>query len=274
MISLIQSLRKHKGALPMSWSRIQCLLRCPRQFDLQYRQRIPASAEPADPAALEAGKLIHRALELSMDRCSSFGYEYKNSGYEHMWASVYKSAVYEESRKKLELLREPTAHVLAAILGAAKRSGATVRAERKLMLDMAWRYSNNCSWSNMAWLGYVDVEMTSKEKCVIIDYKSEHYTEERAESTKLQTAMYANAVFLREPGVQQVQTGCAYLLDSRIEMTDTVRREEHGEICSKLRSLVESYLAALESGDTEPRTSQYCKWCGFINTCTATDKER
>ena len=269
MRTLIQSLSKHEGALPMSWSRINCLSVCPRQYDLRYRQRIKEVAKAADPSAMEAGKLIHSALESAVKRCYTADFAYENSGYESLWNRVYAMAREEGTRERLLALREPSAKVLARILNLARMFDARVCAERKLMMNRDWEYAKKCSWDDMAWLGYVDLEMIAGDKCIIVDYKSEHFTQKRAESTTLQTLLYANAVFRREPEVQQVQTGCAYLLDARVDMNESILRSDMDKITEQITSLFDNYLRLLESGIKEPRVSEYCAWCGYSSDCPA-----
>jgi hypothetical protein len=123
------------------------------------------------------------------------------------------------------------------------------------------------NWSEVAWNGYVDLELYTRRKMLIIDYKSEHFTTEREESVFWQTSMYAYAEFLRYPDLQKIQTGCAYLKDGSIVMAEAIERDELPEIEARLKGFYQEYLAAVASGSREPRQSRYCSWCGYTSLC-------
>lgn len=266
MQSIIQKIGEHKGALPMSWSRISSLLICPRQFDLRYREKAAVTSPPVDPSAAEAGKLIHKVLELAVERCAG-QYSYANSKYEALWTMLCNSTACEETKARMEKLREPTAQVLARLLAIASKHGAKALVEEQLVIDRLGNSVSGCHWNRMAWQGYTDLILRTDTKCIIVDYKSEHYTEERQEKTAMQTALYAYALFLRHPELQNVQTCAAYLLDARIETEDRYTRDEMPHIEELVRSLLSEYLTKLESGDKNPVLSQYCKWCSYSDSC-------
>lgn len=251
----------------MSWSRVSTLLRCPRHFDLRYRKRIPAVVPVEDPGALEAGKLVHRILELSVKRCASFGYTLEGSGYAEIWRAFVGNSLSPDMQRRMAALYAPSAEVLQRVVDLAGKFRAEVSTERRLMLNRAWKYAESCSWEQMAWLGYVDLEMIASGKALIIDYKSEYFSQDRSEKVAVQTAMYAYAEFRRKYSIQQVQTGCAYLMDGKITMATTLFRDDIPMLEERLRSFYEKYLSRLASGTTKPEASMYCQWCGYMQDC-------
>lgn len=251
----------------MSWSRVSTLLRCPRQFDLRYRKKVPSGEIVKDHAAIEAGKLVHKILELAVTRCASFGYTFEGTGYSGIWRTLVGEYLSPDVRARMAALYVPSAEILRRIIALAGKFQAEVSTEKKLMLNRAWQYTASCPWERMAWLGYVDLEMVASGKVLIVDYKSEHFSEDRSEKVAVQTAMYAYAEFLRSKTIRQIQTGCAYLLDSRIEMDNVIFRDDIQIIENTLYSFYKKYLSRLESGTTEPEASLYCQWCGYTQGC-------
>ena len=268
MRDLIRKIGAHEGALPMSWSRINLLLTCPRQFDLRYRQRMSDKFTPEDPSAAEAGTLMHKTLELAMNRCKTYGdYSYETSGYEYMFKRLLLKASHPGTRERMLALREPSAQVLGKLLGMATKFKAETHTEQLLAMNMDWKPMEPFSWTGLAWLGYVDLTMIAGERCVIVDYKSEPWTDDRSEKTGTQTMLYAYATMRGNPQVQLVQTVTAFLQDEMLSSSGKYTRSEIPELEERLKDLFMRYLKVLESGDKEPRVSNMCQWCAFSKDC-------
>lgn len=274
MKELIRKIGAHRGALPMSWSRVNLLLTCPRQFDLRYRQKVKEIAPPCDPSAAEAGKLMHQVLELAMFRCGNLGaYTYETSGYEGLFDRIITQAASQETRERLLSLREPSARVLARMIGMAGRFGATTLVEKRLAMDRAWDpMEKNFSWQTAAWAGFVDLIMLAGDKAIIADYKSEPWSEDKANSTEMQTLLYAYALMRLFPQAHSVQTVTAFLPDECISPSGMYRRENMPEMEERITNLFTEYLALLESGDAAPRASKLCQWCGYSANCPLEDR--
>ena len=91
----------------MSWSRVSTLLRCPRQFDLRYRKKVPSGEIVKDHAAIEAGKLVHKILELAVTRCASFGYTFEGTGYSGIWRTLVGEYLSPDVRARMAALYVP-----------------------------------------------------------------------------------------------------------------------------------------------------------------------
>ena len=269
MQDLIRKIGAHPGALPMSWSRVNLLLTCPRQFDLRYRQKVKEVAPPCDPSAAEAGKLMHSVLEYAMFRCgNNRTYTYEDSGYEGLFDRIITQAALPETRERMLSLRAPSARVLAKMIGMAAKFGATTMVEKRLAMDKAWvPMTNNFSWRTAAWAGFVDLIMLAGDRAIIADYKSEPWSEDKANSTEMQTLLYAYALMKLFPQAHSVQTVTAFLPDECISPSGTYRREDLSAMEERIRNLFTEYLAALEAGDTAPRRSKLCQWCGYSANC-------
>ena len=268
MRELIRKIGAHYGALPMSWSRINLLLTCPRQFDLKYRQKIKDEFIPEDPSAAEAGTLMHKTLELAMFRCMTSGnFAFEASGYEFLFSQMLAKAEFPGTRERMLSLRVASARVLAKLLGVASANNAQLSMERRLAMDMDWNPKDPFSWNYLAWMGFVDLTMLARDKCIIVDYKSEPWTEERSNKTESQTMQYAYVTMLTHPQVQSVQTVTAFLQDERFVVSGNYQRSVLPELEERLRRLFTKYLEVLESGDKSPRASSLCQWCSFSQNC-------
>lgn len=269
MRDLVRKIGEYQGALPMSWSRVNLLLTCPRQFDLRYRQKLKDKFIPEDPSAAEAGTLMHKTLEYSVQRCATYGdYSYETSGYEYLFSRLLLQASYDGTRERMLSLREPSARVLTKILAMARQFNAHTDVEQRLMMDRGWEPMNRCDWDSMAWIGYVDLSMQAGSKCIIVDYKSEPWSAERSDKTEAQTMLYAYATMRRSPTVQKVQTVTAFLQDERFVSSGKYARSDMPELEERLKDLFMRYLKVLETGDASPRESSLCQWCAFSKDCS------
>ena len=259
---LFRQLEKYKGALPASWSRMAMLERCPRQWDLRYRKGLKEQDMPAagitDLTNTRAGKAIHWVLEKSVRSSADLGRDGR-SCYDVFFDHVH--AVEEDARvlERLDMLREPSLQVLRRVMATEKR----------LRITRSGNAVPNCSWAGTGWNGVVDLEIERRDTLLILDYKSEAYSEERERATRLQTGMYAYAEMLRRPELREVVTGCAYLMSNDIRLDEPFRREEFPVLRRQVHGLFSRYLDLLESGTAEPRPSRYCKYCGFAKDCPA-----
>ncbi len=268
MRNIISKIGEHAGALPMSWSRINLLLTCPRSFDLKYRKRLKEQDEPEDPSAAEAGSLMHKTLEYAVERCMrAKEFAYDKACYEVLFSVMLEQATYPGTRQRMLSLREPAGRVLARLLGMAAKFGADVLTEHRFAMDRNWEVMTRFPCREIAWQGYADLTMIAGGKGIIVDYKSEPYTEERSEKTELQTMLYAYALLRGFPEVQKVQTVTAFLQDERFVTAGSYARLALPALEERLKSLFTDYLEALESGDAEPRTSGLCQWCAFSRGC-------
>lgn len=270
MEELFKKLGQIKGATPLSWSRVNLLLNiCPYQWYHKYVAKTAASYS-AEPVAMLAGKAIHEVLEKVMDRCIIYGFSEEAACYDRFFTQQKK--LLESTPEVLcafEELKEPTRITLGKLLRSADKFHAKVSAEQKLILtkDARPAQSRFTKWNDTGWIGYIDLEMYAGGKLLIIDYKSEHYTQEREASVREQTEMYAYAEFLRIPQLQTVQTGCAYLKDSTIKMDEPISRDSLPEIRHTLTELYTRYMEKILSDEFEPRASKYCAWCGYTGIC-------
>lgn len=268
---LFSQLGKHKGALPASWSRMSLLKRCPRQWDLRYRKRLKEPSEPVasitDLTRMRAGTAIHWVLEKSVrsivDLCRD-----PVPVYDHFFSHARESEEDERVRERLELLREPARQVMLRVVKFAGH-GAKFHTEKKLRISRRGNPVSGGSWSDTGWTGVVDLEIERPRSILILDYKSESYSEEKERSTRLQTGMYAYAEMLRLPDLLEVNTGCAYLMSNDIRLDTPFRREDFQELQQQILGLYSEYLALLESGTTEAKPTVYCKYCGFAKDCPA-----
>lgn len=268
---LFFQLGKHEGALPASWSRMSLLKRCPRQWDMRYRKKLKESALPAasitDLTRVRAGTAIHWVLEKTVRGAADLCRD-PSQIYDHFFSHAYASEEDERVRDRLESLRMPAKQVMKRVVGFAG-TGTKFHTEKKLRISRKGRPLSGGSWSDTGWTGVVDLEIERPRSLLILDYKSESYSEEKERSTRLQTGMYAYAEMLRLPGLLEVNTGCAYLMSNDIRLDTPFRREDFQELQKQILTLYSEYLDLLESGTTEAKPSEYCKYCCFAKDCPA-----
>lgn len=271
LAGLFAQLGKHKGALPASWSRMELLKRCPRQWDLRYRKGL---REPAMPAAditdltnMRAGKAIHWILEKSVQSVTRLSKDVTHC-YDFFFDHARTVEEDGKVRERLDLLRAPALEVLRRVMSFADKS-TTFHTEKKLRINRSGKAVRDCSWAGLGWNGVVDLEIERRHSLLILDYKSEEYSEDRERSTSLQTGMYAYAEMMRKPELLEVTTGCAYLMSNDIRLEVPFTRDEFQKLRQRILGLYSEYLALLESGTTEPRPSSYCKYCRFAKDCPA-----
>lgn len=267
MQEIFSTLAQHPGAMALSFSRVNLLLNiCPFQWKCRYEDRLKAAVPPSDPA-MEAGKAIHKVLEEAVNRSRLHNYEEGREDFAYFLESAVNASS-SEVGALVSSMGASTKEVLEKVLSVVRKHKAQTYTERRLLLSKVGKPMDYFrTWNDVGWIGYVDLELITKPKMIILDYKSEHFTEEREKSVKGQTAMYAYMEFQRYPDLQKIQTGCAYLKDGKIVMDETIKRDELPEIKDSLLELYARYLEAVVSGDREPRASKYCAWCGYTNLC-------
>ena len=269
MLNVIEQLSRQNAALPLSWSRMQTLFSCPRLFHLRYRKKEKSTETLEDKYSAETGKIMHKIMELCMRDCSVLGPSMENARYDRTFESVVNNypEVSEESRRRARLVRDSAKYVLEQLIeGMTTKSRIFV--ESKLVLNRLWRPQKYLSWADTAFVGYIDLEVVTAPDAMLVDYKTEPFTFERAEQTDRQLGLYAYVEMMRHPFLNRVETVSAFLQDSRLHKGTVWHREQLPEIGENFRQQCLRYLEALQLSP-EPVVGKQCAWCPYSYNCKA-----
>lgn len=272
MQQIFDTLATYPEALPLSWSRVNTLLTCPRKFDLQYRKRQAGSLQ--EHPDIVVGKLVHRALELAVNRCKQFGFLLDGAAFKSIWTRLIEgnSNLPPQALNKLARLYQPTGEILERIITLVARTGASACAERRYCFSRNGRPVRKSRWQGIGWVGFVDLELLCREKGIIVDYKSDQQIGYIEESNQLQTAMYAYALLRSNDAIHQVQTYRAYLIDAKICPVLSAYRKDIDKLENELMGLYEQYTRRIVDGEDTPISSASCHWCEYAQNCPTSER--
>ena len=78
------------GVLPLSYSKINCLRACGRQFQLRYLEKAEA-ATPVDTMSATVGKFNHSVLEMCISKGLNFGFEEDAIDFGLTWQTISRT---------------------------------------------------------------------------------------------------------------------------------------------------------------------------------------
>ena len=220
-------------AFPLSWSRIDTYLRCPRKF---YLRQIVGLEEPPSKAMVQ-GKLIHEALE-----------------------TFVKTQDVDASLEKLDTAPDYETARIAFLTGRKIIKGMNPRAvEVKFGLTRELNptgfFDKDCFFR-----GVIDLVVRSDFGLEIYDYKSGW-----SRPDPRQIFLYAMA--LNRYGKDIRRAG--YILLRSSQMIDFQITDEELEVAARLLYKVEKDIsAAMEIGEGGfPPSYEGCEYCPFVKHC-------
>jgi len=235
---------------PYSISKIGTYNQCPHKFKLQYIDKIKVPFETNK--ALIKGKIIHQILE------HNFDYDY-----EAEYTDVYTEADHKVSLDIVKRFEESS-------LGKSIKKFIAVG---HLEEDFAFTFNKDLIgyWDKQAHLrGSADGYLVTKDKAVIIDYKTgKDRSQEEGYGLK-QAKMYASYVLIKFPEVQEVKATFVFV-EHCTKCNYTFKRDE-------LDNFIEEFKYNIDKIESDKnytkKTSPLCNWCNFYKHghCDAREK--
>lgn len=268
METLIAQLALIKGALPASYSRMQCLEQCPCKFNLSYVHK------PKDPVIRKvrletaAGLIMHQSFE----ECGKSKQPVSKDTFKQIVTHTgqgYRSDVQSHCSEIAEKAYDTFA-LTHDLLG----DHSLFLTEQRFTYNRNWKiYQPNDKFpKDAAWVGFADVVIKNGNECALVDYKTETMSAIREVAVAKQTDMYAEAIFDTYNDVDVLSTYVAYVLDGTVNKKAEYKRENLAELREKNRTMFSRYLNGL-LGRTHWEAVQgpHCKWCKFNEGfgCTA-----
>ena len=260
METLIAQLSQIRGALPASYSRMQCLEQCPMRFNLTYVNK------PKDPVIRKvnletaSGLVMHQSFEECGKSNKPVSKDTFKQTVSHTGAG-YRSDVQKRCSEIAEKAYDTYASA-RSLLG----DDAVFLTEQRFVYNRNWKiYQPQDKFpKDAAWIGFADVVSLKDNNGALVDYKTEALSAEREKAVAKQTDLYAEAIFDTYPDVDTLSTYVAYVLDGTVNKKAEYSRENLAELRERNKELFSRYLEGL-LGRTiwEPYPGPYCRWCKF-----------
>lgn len=272
LLDIFQEAGKYHGGLPMSYSRMETLRRCPLSFVLKYQQKpkLPELSCMGDDVAI--GKSAHWVMESSIMQA----FRYRNFTLEGTRLSFYldhvlQGAKNDYQRTVMENLRAPMAEVCSRLLRLMSLEGTVISTEKNIRLNskgepMTGRlpFKRYGSRHDIGFTGYIDLEMVRGNSMNLVDYKTEMPSEQRREEVIKQTGLYAYMEFLCNPALETVGTYCIYLKNAHVDKVASYSRvTDLPKLEDKVLSMFRSYVGALRDLKPVATENRYCCYCEY-----------
>lgn len=261
----------YEKTLPLSYSKIKTLLKCPRQYLKRYIE-FTKGAEAPQKEVMVVGSFVHKVLEHCLNKGQSFGWEEDAIDFDLTWVQVQKQfkLTYDEYCMA-QAIRINTENVFIKLLQAINGYKLHVLPELQICVDKAGGVRPAVPFKKRLFYGYVDfyAETPKKTKAMLIDYKSHGKTESNAEEAKSQLETYVYYLFLRNKKLNMIQYGGAYLPDEDIDLNSKLERDSDEFKCveHRIKDMYSEFIAKLTAGNFDPVPGKYCEWCSYADTC-------
>lgn len=267
---IFAELRQIPGAYPTSYSRMSSCLRCPLEFDLRYRKKVKLDIQPSP--AMTVGKMCHRLMESCVYKCTLFGFNLKASEFDKKYDEMMRDAS-PECRSIYQEIRDQVKITLEKIINLSAWKRPLIRTEHTVKLDhQADRFPKKIDKHDLntatGVYGYVDLELISGNKMILVDYKTENLSEQRNEHVEQQMGLYAYIEMLTDRRIEEIDTKCAYLKEALFHPIKVYNNFK--ELEEQTIDFYNSYLGALKNFTAKPIANEFCKYCMYRNTSYCT----
>lgn len=260
------------GLTPLSYSKINTLYKCPLMFKLRYVDKQKGEEAPKQ-ADTNVGTFIHKVLEYSLLKASSFGYTMEIIDFDLIWHTLSKQlGLTHQEYNQAQEQRIHTERVLERIIGMINRYGLTVKPESKFTLDRNLQVKNNTVYRDTLFIGYVDFLGVTNSNCIILDYKTFRYKEDSEEDVKRQLAIYQYIAFKKFQNIKGVQVGVCYTPDEYIKLQNMTSRDSFTEIHNDFIEYLKKFKNEFDRLSKEgfsPVPGKMCDWCVYYKKCPA-----
>lgn len=269
---IIELLAPYTHALPLSYSKINTLLACPRMYQKRYIEKIKIELPPKD--VIIVGKFVHKVLELCLNRGQTYGWEPGAIDFDMTWMQVSRQCKLPiEEFNMAQGIRISTEKTFLRVADAIRKNRFIIFPELMLCVDKQGVVKPGVRWPNRFFWGFIDfyAETQSRKRAVMLDFKSHGKTEDHVKKAHAQLSTYAYYLFERNPALESIQFGGAYLPDEDIDLSSQIYRDspEHAAVVEHVYNLYQQFAAALNTGDFSPKISEYCDWCEHTHGCPA-----
>jgi hypothetical protein len=271
MLDIINKLSEIPSALPLSYSKVSTLFNCPFMYQERYI-RHTAPGEVPNPEAAKVRSVLHKVLELCIDKGMSYGWSMEAINFDATWKMVLPPyTLTEKELTMVEAQYEQTKNIFARLVDAINKNRFTVFNEMKICMDKNGRVTSGIKSNNRFFYGFVDfyAETPQRKRALMLDFKSHYCTESNYKKTQEQLGTYTYYLFERNPRLETIQFGGVYLPEEKIDLHPQIFRNstEHLTIKTDLQTRYMAMLQKLNEGVFEPRKSEYCDWCPFTALC-------
>lgn len=266
---ILPSISGIKGALPVSYSRMQQLFNCPLAFTLKYirKTRLP---EPQLSDDIVLGKRAHWVMENTVHHAAlNDAYE---SAFNFYHARALESSSNEFQRMRMQQLYEPMHGVCERLCKMLSVPDTYAYTEKNIKLSTLGipvkgktPFKGFGKPSSLGFTGYIDLEMRRGGKLNLVDYKTELPSDSRRQEVISQTAVYAYIEFISDPTIDTASTYCIYLRDGTVDKVASYNRADNfNALEDKVLGMFTRYAQILKEGVLpEPKENKYCVYCGF-----------
>lgn len=253
---------------PWAVSKVSMLELCPKQFHLQYIEKIKPG--PKSSASL-VGTIIHSILEEGLKNPNVALYEFAQS------ACVEAKLMEADIAKVLSLI-PPVRSYIERTNEFIKKTGVYIHdLEKKLAISFALEKAEFFDKDNNLVRGILDQVMITKDQiAILVDHKSGK--KKKIDEYGVQCNVYRILICAAYPQVRGVQCGIHHIGSPKLDWTPrpdrTMGAWTRREVEQQLHPWLEHYLHAqvrwlepLDEGKHQPRPGWPCEWCGFSNLC-------
>lgn len=269
LLSVLKELSNYAGATPVSFSRANAMLSCPYKWKLQYVDKVKA-APYADQESTDIGKFLHQVSEhIVLCSKAKASYNYSEGLYASSWDAVARGYSPVVVAKAAENMRVGAEAVTNNIFGLINKFMFKPTTEIRMGINKDGKIIQNIPWKSALWVGIMDLHLMSPKYrgTLIVDYKSHAKQEAYTEKEKLQIESYALLEFIREPGLNLVQTDVAYFSTGTFDNIGKFKKEDVPDLEKRFVNFLQQYLAKVELQEYQPTEGAHCKWCGYTAQC-------
>lgn len=253
MRELLRQLSAYSYALPISYSKVNTCLSCPRAFRLRYIEKVPASSPPH--RATRLGKTMHGFMQTMMSRASV------QTDFEALWTHMATACPDASPYKDI------VKHVLAQL---ARMPGVKY-CERVVGMNLFMQRDSRRK--NAALYGVADLEIEEPGILRIYDYKTEEFSSAREAEVRKQLDLYAYMESMSPRRYRQIHTGCIYLKSGEFRPSAVYFEAEYPELAENVRQYISRYLETLNRGDSAPSLNGLCTYCEYRGSCVTWQHE-
>ena len=269
---VISLLSPYKHALPLSYSKVNTLLACPRMYQKRYIEKIKVDTAPT--AVIVVGKFVHKVLELCLLKGKTRGWDPEIIEFKTIWDQViHQLKVPENEVNMAQRMQAQTEKILNRLVAAIGQNKFCVYPEFMLCVDKSGLVKPTVKWPHRFYWGFIDLyaETQSRKRAIMVDFKSHSKTEEHSARTSNQLGMYAHYLFERNQYLESIQFGGIYLPDENIDLSTQIFRgsTEHTAINDNVFERYHQFIDVLATTDFVPKVSEYCDWCDYTQGCPA-----